>query len=741
MIPESIGARYLAERGISLETVAQNQIEIRPSTGEERVKAAEFRRRLGYDRFPNGGPALHETVTESIWFACRDANTNILSWIVRPFHSLNGTTAKFLATKENGSYPYIPQRTWDIASKSNRPIAVTEGPVKCLSILQAGAFALGVNGVWLATCTNGDGQTDLHPAIHEFSLLGRSVFIAFDADYETNPEVLRALIRTNILFIKAGAEPKILTWPLEQGKGIDDYLSTRDAVSAFKELCDNACDLKSIIRPCHTDMVRIEISRAHLCKSKLSQICKLVARSLGTRALALEKDCESIKAGPPTENQEVEAYYDSHKKEYLVRNASDRWLSLTETQFKLRLRDLGISENASDGQMISPAEEVLLNIQDKFDVHYAGPLSGRDAGFYEENGLRILVTSSPKIIEPKEGEPTEDHPFGFPIFDALLKNMFAGPNEIWPKQAIYLFGWLQVAVRAARARKSQPGQALAFAGPVNSGKSLLQYLITEMIGGRMAKADLFLQGRTNFNSELFGAEHLMLEDENASTFHRDRMALASNIKKIAVNKVHPCHAKHRDIINIPPWWRLTISLNDRPERLLVLPPLDEDLGEKIILLQATCAPMPMPTATVEQREKFFQTLVSELPAFLWWLENVFVIPDALVSDRFGIREFHHPTLVTALNDISPAHTVLDMIDELKPWGTVDSEWRGTSMQLRTLLMNNDATRRDAQRILDWPNACGQYLGDLAKTNRDRVQDARTSTSRDWIIKRPENQPE
>jgi hypothetical protein len=115
MIPEGIAVQYLRQRGITPETVAQNKIEIRPSTGEERVKASEYHRRLGFDHFPDGGPALHEAVSESIWFACRDANTNILSWIVRPFHSLNGTTAKFLAAKENGSYPYIPQRTWDVA--------------------------------------------------------------------------------------------------------------------------------------------------------------------------------------------------------------------------------------------------------------------------------------------------------------------------------------------------------------------------------------------------------------------------------------------------------------------------------------------------------------------------------------------------------------------------------------------------------------------------------------------------
>jgi hypothetical protein len=219
----------------------------------------------------------------------------------------------------------------------------------------------------------------------------------------------------------------------------------------------------------------------------------------------------------------------------------------------------------------------------------------------------------------------------------------------------------------------------------------------------VAKAARYLQGKTEFNSDLFGAEHLMLEDENASTHHRDRMALASHIKNIAVNPLHSCHPKYRDANNISPWWRLTISLNERPERLMVLPPLDDDIRDKIILLQATRADMPMPTSTVEERAKFWEKLVSELPAYLWWLENVFTIPDDKKS-RCGISEFHHPVLVTALNETSPAYALLGMIDAAKPWGASNTEWQGTALELRTFLMNHQTTSRDADRILGWTNA-------------------------------------
>jgi hypothetical protein len=109
---------------------------------------------------------------------------------------------------------------------------------------------------------------------------------------------------------------------------------------------------------------------------------------------------------------------------------------------------------------------------------------------------------------------------------------------------------------------------------------------------------------------------LILEDEAASTFHKDCLALGTAIKGIVANRIHPCHPKNRQIINLCPWWRLSISLNDRPERLLVLSPLTDDIRDKIILLRASKYPMPMSAESAQEKEKFWQTFTAEIPAFL-----------------------------------------------------------------------------------------------------------------------------
>jgi hypothetical protein len=425
-------------------------------------------------------------------------------------------------------------------------------------------------------------------------------------------------------------------------------------------------------------------------------------------------------------HSQIEAYYDSSKRTYLMRNGAGRWHSLDQAGFRLRLREHGFATARPQDGLLSPADKEMLRIQNEFDVQYAGSLSGRTAGFYDENGTRFLVTSSPQISVVSKR--------GWKLLETVFRNAIAGGSEPWAEQQWTVFhGWMKTAVQALRAGRFQPGQALVLAGEVESGKSLIQAIITEALGGRSAKAAMFLQGRTDFNSELFGAEHLMLEDEAASTSHQARSALGAAIKAIAVNKIHPCHSKGRDIVNLCPWWRLTISLNSEPERMLIIPRLTADVSDKIILLRVIRHPMPIAVGTADQKQSFWNRLIDELPGYLYWLENEFEVPADFRSDRFGVREFHHPELVEALDDLSPASVLLELIDQAEPWGKAGTEWEGTATELRQILLRNTGTQRDAERILNWPNACGQYLGELAKAQPNRVQNVRTNIRRSWRI--------
>jgi hypothetical protein len=171
----------------------------------------------------------------------------------------------------------------------------------------------------------------------------------------------------------------------------------------------------------------------------------------------------------------------------------------------------------------------------------------------------------------------------------------------------------------------------------------------------------FMMGHTQFNSHMFGAEHLMLEDEAESVDIRSRRHFAANIKTILTGRDQNCHAKHREALILNPLWRMSLSLNDDPERLQVLPPLDIDVRDKIIVLKVIKSRMPMPTGSPELDARFWNQLILELPAFLHHLEQ-WQVPSELADSRYGITPYQHPEIVEKLEQTTPELKLLEFID-------------------------------------------------------------------------------
>jgi hypothetical protein len=400
-------------------------------------------------------------------------------------------------------------------------------------------------------------------------------------------------------------------------------------------------------------------------------------------------------------------YYDMSSKGFIALSRNNKWTPLGERAAK----DWIICEKLGDGEDPRYAPH---NIRQDFAVEYVGPLCGKEAGYYPDIGAgkSALVTSGVALPEPVEGDCST-------IRSIIEKAIGCNSEECAQQQLIVFYGWLQCAYIALRAHKWRAAQVLALAGPIKSCKSLIQYIISLVLGGRSAKAAQFLQGKTEFNSDHFGVENLILEDEAAEVNHAARVKFAAAIKQISVNRLQACHGKHREAITLEAWWRCTVSLNDDPEKLMILPELSPDVADKIIILRTTRHDLPIDTSTQEGADLLVATIAKELPAFVHWLLNGFVIPDASKDPRFGIQEFHHPAIVEALSELDPSNELLELIDNLKPWGLNDA-WVGTAADLQSLLSKNDGLREQSKRVLYWSKACGTYLGNLAKTPLDRV---------------------
>jgi len=224
---------------------------------------------------------------------------------------------------------------------------------------------------------------------------------------------------------------------------------------------------------------------------------------------------------------------------------------------------------------------------------------------------------------------------------------------------------------------------------------------------------------------------LTIEDEQPSTDLRARRNFGSQIKNFTVNEGQSCHAKYRDAVSLLPFWRISISLNDEPENLLVLPPLDDSIQDKLIILQVTRHQMPMPTTTLAERKAFWTRLMDELPAFLCFLTQ-FQVPDELSCPRFGIKHYHHPKLLEAMGSLAPERRLMELIEsELL---SLEDNWEGTASELeRQLTSSKCAMSHEARRLLYYSTACGTYLGRLARERHSRVSFRETNRGRVYQI--------
>jgi hypothetical protein len=476
----------------------------------------------------------------------------------------------------------------------------------------------------------------------------------------------------------------------------------------------------------------------HCFHNHCKGICKGVNHELRSRIGKAER-AANLQAQTTDNKGIVEAYYDSGRRCYWTTNSRGSWMEINEQSLRRLLKKSGFCAICREGERLSEVDQRLSEIQLEHDVAYAGPLAGHRSGVFECYGNRILVTTSPNLTEPKPGD--------WPTLSRFLENILVGgPHD----QRCYLYGWLKLSYEALRAERLRPAPVMGIAGPRNSGKSLLQNLFTIIFGDRVAKPYRYMSGHTDFNGELFGAEHLMVEDEAPSTDLRSRRALGAHIKAFTVNQTQSCHVKNRQALTLAPFWRVSISVNDEPENLMILPPIsdaeNDSLGDKIILLRANLAEMPMPTETLEQREHFWQTLVSELPAFLHFLLE-WEMPQGIRHPRYGMKTWHHPELLVALDALAPETRLLSLIDEVLFTDREDNDghfiarsrakdsWQGTAEELESLLRSHPTYGYEAQKLFSWPTACGTYLGRLAKRFPKRVESDRSSDARRWILRR------
>lgn len=398
-------------------------------------------------------------------------------------------------------------------------------------------------------------------------------------------------------------------------------------------------------------------------------------------------------------------WYRSPGNVWFARDSSGVYRDYPLSHVRAELLQGGLRGSVHQGESLSPLDRMLLAIRKENVVSWAGELAGFKLGVHQVCDEKILVTRSAKWIEPRKGEWETLRPF---------------LAELLGDQVLWFYAWCKSALRALYAGPPfRRGQALALAGPVGCGKSLLQSIITELFGGRVARPFQYLMGDTAFNEDLLKAEHLMIEDEASSRDPRKRDYFGGQLKNLVANDVVRAHPKGAKALYLQSFNRVTITLNDQPENMSVLPLIRGDLADKITLLHAQPATFPYGPNSKRGREKFRLKLSDDLPAFLHFLTE-WKIPASMVSQRYGCRSYQDPELLALLNDDQPEVHLLELIDRLKPWGVDSIPWEGSSAKLQNDLEEKDRHGR-VSKLLSWHGACGQLLARLYKSFPSRVQ--------------------
>jgi energy-coupling factor transporter ATP-binding protein EcfA2 len=406
-------------------------------------------------------------------------------------------------------------------------------------------------------------------------------------------------------------------------------------------------------------------------------------------------------------------YYEHAKRIYHRQDNYGNWIQILETALQ---RHLQIQHKVAK----SSCAKVIDGIQGANSISYAGPLAGYKKGIYLAGGEKILVTTSPNLIAPVKGS--------WAIISSILRGLLGDEEH---DQLLYFKCWLKIGLEALYNNEVRPGQAIAIVGPKDCGKSFLQNIMTQVFGGRSGVPYQYMTGDTPFNKDLFGAEHLMIEDNDPKTDIKSRRALGSAIKGFTVNEDQRCHAKGRDALVLRPFWRVSITVNDEPENMMLLPPIDDSLADKLMIFKARHFTLPMPTVTASERSAIQRRITADLPAFIWHLFNETKVPRNLESRRFGVTHFHHPEIIAMLWDLDPEKRFLRLVENSFKGRT---RWEGSAEDLEAEL-GKCGDIYEVRKVLSWNNACGTYLGRLAKKYPDKVKHlpGRADGSRHWEI--------
>jgi len=199
----------VAKSGLSPETLEKTEVRIFSGNKDS------LKDRLGFASINSQDILQHCRLIEFPYFNERSETIPYRYKLIPSLTDKDGGEIKYLHPIGKPAVPYILPEVWQIKEKTNKPIWITEGEKKSLTLIQHGRHAIALSGVWnFRAGKNSDlgGDKNLWHEMQSFEWRGRTVYLAFDMDLWINPKVRQALYELAFKLFEKGAIVKVVTW-------------------------------------------------------------------------------------------------------------------------------------------------------------------------------------------------------------------------------------------------------------------------------------------------------------------------------------------------------------------------------------------------------------------------------------------------------------------------------------------------------------------------------------------------
>ena len=322
---------------------------------------------------------------------------------------------------------------------------------------------------------------------------------------------------------------------------------------------------------------------------------------------------------------------------------------------------------------VSESRRALHMIHTSKRVSAGIPFAFTKARIVNHEGRKYFNTALVKPLAPCD-ESGEWGEF-FPTTAAWMETMLG------EEQLKHELGWLAYAYKNAYAGKPKRGHAHFLCGPSNSGKTLYNTCVLGGLFGGGIKASEYLCGKNDWTDHLFEFGMWLIDDEAPSESQSMHTAFTAKLKEHVANDTFLINGKHKKSGRA--FWRgrISITLNDDPVSMRLLPDLDMSIKDKLMIFK--CSPDFDFTQDVKSKVK------EELPHFARWLLD-YEIPKKQLELRFGVKAYINKTLEgMAIADSRYSH-ISELMNLYRR--ALSDPWEGTTSELLVVLGANENNR-------------------------------------------------